>query len=93
MATRRDVLIAGAAAGGALLAGASHVFADTYDLVIKGGRVIDPSPRRYVGMRISPCRPVAGGRSPPGGGAPRADVPRRSLQHSRADHRAPAGPH
>ena len=43
MATRRDVLIAGAAAGGALLAGASHVFADTFDLVIKGGRVIDPS--------------------------------------------------
>src|SRR5262245_6254533 len=43
MATRREVLLAGAAAGGALLAGTTHVFADTYDLVIKGGRVIDPS--------------------------------------------------
>lgn len=42
MTTRRDVLV-GAVAGGAVLAGISKVFAETYDLVIKGGRVIDPS--------------------------------------------------
>ncbi len=42
MTTRREFLWT-AAAGATLAAGVSSVFADTYDLVIKGGRVIDPS--------------------------------------------------
>ena len=43
MMTRREMLLAGAVAGTAVLAGIPKVFAETYDLVIKGGRVIDPS--------------------------------------------------
>jgi len=48
----------GAAASAALLAGAPRAFAATYDLIIKGGRVIDPS------LRLDAIRDVAiaGGR-------------------------------
>jgi dihydroorotase len=42
MLTRRQLMSA-AAAGAAVLARTPNVFAATYDLVIKGGRVIDPS--------------------------------------------------
>jgi dihydroorotase len=43
MMNRRQFVYAGAAAGAALLAGIPGAFAASYDLVIKGGRVIDPS--------------------------------------------------
>ena len=43
MTTRRKLLLSGAAAATALVAGMPKLFAQTYDLVIKGGRVIDPS--------------------------------------------------
>jgi dihydroorotase len=42
MLTRRQ-FVSAAAAGAAVLARTQSVFAATYDLVIKGGRVIDPS--------------------------------------------------
>jgi len=56
MQTRRDFLI-GAAAGGALLASGAGALAQTdkFDLVIKGGEVLDPSQklraRRDIGIR------------------------------------------
>ena len=57
MMTRRDFLIA-TAAGAVMFAGNPNVFAATYDLIIKGGRVIDPS------MGVDAIRDVAiaGGR-------------------------------
>jgi hypothetical protein len=42
MVTRRRFLSA-AAAGAAMLSRMPHAVAATYDLIIKGGRVIDPS--------------------------------------------------
>ena len=45
MLTRRTFLQTTAAAGAATLTGAADLFAATYDLVIRGGRVIDPSRR------------------------------------------------
>lgn len=57
MMNRRQFVYA-AAAGAAMVARASTVLAATYDLIIKGGRVIDPS------LRINAIRDVAiaGGR-------------------------------
>jgi dihydroorotase len=57
MMNRRQFVYA-AAASAAMFARASNVFAATYDLIIKGGRVIDPS------LRINAVRDVAivGGR-------------------------------
>jgi dihydroorotase len=43
MMNRRQFVVGSGAAGAALLARMSKAFAATYDLVIKGGRVIDPS--------------------------------------------------
>jgi dihydroorotase len=43
MATNRREFLGGAAAGAAMLAYARNARAATYDLIIKGGRVIDPS--------------------------------------------------
>jgi hypothetical protein len=42
MMNRRQFVTA-AAAGAAMLARIPHAFAQTYELIIKGGRVIDPS--------------------------------------------------
>jgi len=50
MLTRRAFLHRTAAAGAATMSGASSLFAAKYDLLIKGGRVIDPA-RRLDGMR------------------------------------------
>src|SRR5438309_446643 len=57
MTTRREFIFA-AAAGAAMLTRISSALAATYDLVIKGGRVIDPA------ARINAMRDVAivGGR-------------------------------
>src|SRR5437588_3697254 len=57
MLNRRQFLTA-AAAGAAILARVPRVFAASYDLIIKGGRVIDPS------VRLDAIRDVAisGGR-------------------------------
>ena len=57
MLTRRH-FIGAAAAGVALLGNASRLFAATYDLILKGGRVIDPS------LKLDAVRDVAivGGR-------------------------------
>jgi dihydroorotase len=58
MMNRRQFVYAAAAAGAAMSARVSNVFAATYDLIVKGGRVIDPS------LRINAIRDVAiaGGR-------------------------------
>jgi len=55
---RRFLSVAAASAGAALFARARRVFAASYDLIIKGGRVIDPS------VRLDAIRDVAisGGR-------------------------------
>src|SRR5215831_11432686 len=42
MINRRQILLA-AAGGGAMMTGISNAQAATYDLLIKGGRVVDPS--------------------------------------------------
>ena len=57
MMTRRNFLLA-TAAGAAVLSRSTNLFAATYDLIIKGGHVIDPS------VRINEVRDVAisGGR-------------------------------
>jgi len=57
MMTRRDFFLA-TAAGAAVLSRSTNLFAATYDLIIKGGHVIDPS------LRINEVRDVAisGGR-------------------------------
>ena len=57
MMTRRDFFLA-TAAGAAVLSRPTNLFAATYDLIIKGGHVIDPS------LRIDEVRDVAisGGR-------------------------------
>ena len=52
MMTRRNFLLA-TAAGAAVLSRPTSLFAATYDLVIKGGHVIDPS------LRINEVRDVA----------------------------------
>ena len=52
MMNRRQFVYA-AAAGAAMLSRAKSVFAATYDLIIKGGRVIDPS------LQIDAIRDVA----------------------------------
>ena len=52
MMNRRQFMYA-AAAGAAMLSRARNVFAATYDLIIKGGRVIDPS------LQINAIRDVA----------------------------------
>jgi dihydroorotase len=57
MMTRRQMLGA-AAAGAAMAAGISNARAATYDLLIKGGRVIDPS----VGLDAVRDVAIAGGR-------------------------------
>src|SRR5437660_4844640 len=54
--TRRRLL--GAAAGAALFAGVPHARAAGYDLLVKGGRVIDPS----VGLDAVRDLAIAGGR-------------------------------
>lgn len=58
MLDRRQFLIAAASAGAAMLARGTRLFAATFDLLIKGGRVIDPS------LRLDAVRDVAisGGR-------------------------------
>lgn len=58
MMNRRQFVYAAAAAGAATVARASNLFAATYDVIIKGGRVIDPS------VRLNAIRDVAivGGR-------------------------------
>src|SRR5690242_1454628 len=58
MLNRRQFLTAAAAAGAATLVRGRRAFAATYDLIIKGGRVIDPS------LRLDAVRDVAisGGR-------------------------------
>ena len=58
MLNRRQFLTAAAAAGAATLVRGRRVFAATYDLIIKGGRVIDPS------LRLDAMRDIAisGGR-------------------------------
>ena len=55
---RRFLSVAAASAGAAMFARARKVFAASYDLIIKGGRVIDPS------VRLDAIRDVAisGGR-------------------------------
>src|SRR5579864_7885043 len=55
---RRFLSVAAASAGAAMFARARKVFAATYDLIIRGGRVIDPS------IRLDAIRDVAisGGR-------------------------------
>ena len=53
MLNRRQFLTAAAAAGAATLVGGTRLFAATYDLIIKGGRVIDPS------LRLDAIRDVA----------------------------------
>jgi dihydroorotase len=57
MMTRRNLFLA-AAAGAAMLSRPTNLFAATYDLIIKGGHVIDPS------LRINEVRDIAisGGR-------------------------------
>ena len=56
MMNRRQFV--GSTAAAALLAGAPRAFAATYDLVIKGGRVIDPS----MGLDATRDIAIAGGR-------------------------------
>jgi dihydroorotase len=56
MINRRQFV--GSAAAAALLAGMPNAFAATYDLVIKGGRVIDPS----MGLDATRDIAIAGGR-------------------------------
>jgi dihydroorotase len=58
MLNRRQFLTTTAAAGAAMLARGPRAFAATYDLIIRGGRVIDPS------LRLDAIRDVAisGGR-------------------------------
>lgn len=53
MLNRRQFLTATAAAGAATLVRGTRLFAATYDLIIKGGRVIDPS------LRLDAIRDVA----------------------------------
>ena len=53
MFNRRQFLTAAAAAGAATLVRGTRLFAATYDLIIKGGRVIDPS------LRLDGIRDVA----------------------------------
>src|ERR1700693_540827 len=55
---RRFLSVAAASAGAALFARGRRVFAASYDLIIKGGRVIDPS------VRLDAIRdvPISGGR-------------------------------
>ena len=55
--TRRNFVRAAAAAA-AMLSNTSKLFAQTYDLILKGGRVVDPS------LRLNAVRDVAilGGR-------------------------------
>lgn len=53
MLNRRQFLTAAAAAGAATLVHGTRLFAATYDLIIKGGRVIDPS------LRLDGIRDVA----------------------------------
>lgn len=53
MLNRRQFLTAAAAAGAATLVRGTRLFAATYDLIIKGGRVIDPS------LRLDAIRDVA----------------------------------
>src|SRR5579863_3562768 len=55
---RRFLSVAAASAGAAILARGRRVFAASYDLIIRGGRVIDPS------VRLDAIRDVAisGGR-------------------------------
>src|SRR5207302_1351143 len=53
MLNRRQFLTAAAAAGAATLVRGTRLFAATYDLIIKGGRVIDPS------LRLDGIRDVA----------------------------------
>ena len=74
MMNRRQFVYA-AAAGAAMFARASNVFAATYDLIIKGGRVIDPS----LQARRDPRR-----------GDRRAAASRRSRPTSRATRRKPS---
>ena len=50
MLTRRAFIHSTAVAGAAVMSGVSRVHAATYDLLIKGGRVIDPS-RRFDAIR------------------------------------------
>ena len=57
MMNRRQFVTA-AAAGAALLARIPHAFAQTYELIIKGGRVIDPS----IGLDAIRDVAIAGGR-------------------------------
>ena len=75
MMNRRQFMSA-AAAGAAALARLPHLLAAQYDLVIKGGRVIDPS-RRLDAIRDVA---IAGGRI----AAVEADItatpPRRSMR-------------
>src|SRR5258706_11197229 len=70
MVTRRRFLSA-AAAGAAMFARIPNVLAATYDLVVKGGRVIDPS------LGIDAVRDVAvfGGGAAPGGGKKKPGAP------------------
>src|SRR5260370_7889703 len=58
MLDRREFLAAAAGAGAAMFARGPRAFAASYDLIIKGGRVIDPS------VRLDAIRDVAisGGR-------------------------------
>src|SRR6201996_4024809 len=56
MMNRRQFV--GSTAAAALLAGASNAFAATYDLIIKGGRVIDPS----MGLDATRDIAISGGR-------------------------------
>ena len=58
MVTRRAFLHSTAVAGATVVSGLSRMHAATYDLLIKGGRVIDPS-RRFDGARDVG---IAGGR-------------------------------
>ena len=53
MLNRRQFLTAAAAAGAATLVRSAKFFAATYDLIIKGGRVIDPS------LRLDAIRDIA----------------------------------
>ncbi len=56
MLTRRTFLQTTAAAGAATLTGAADLCAATYDLVIRGGRVIDPSRRLDSMMDVAVSR-------------------------------------
>ena len=58
MMNRRQFVVGSGAAGSALLARMPKAFAATYDLIIKGGRVIDPS----MGLDAVRDVAIAGGR-------------------------------